>query len=146
MSTTTSHTSPSCAFAPVETRTGPGPALPARVDCTTTTGHPEPVDGVPTSRVHLEVGVLVAAGVLHALGEVVQVAAAWSPAFEPAPEHAHGQYQGLFSTSTSAGLMAGSAVVALPAVDGGLAGRLALGGVFPVSSAALPLVVRDTDR
>lgn len=93
----------------------------------------------------LVIAMLVAAGVLHALGEMYQVAAAWLLAFELAPANAHGQYQGLFSTSTSAGLMAGASVVALLAVNGGLVGWLALGAIFLVASAAMsPVVQRNT--
>ncbi|MBM0419445.1 MULTISPECIES: MFS transporter [Aeromonas] len=90
----------------------------------------------------LVIAALLAAGLLHALGEMLQTASAWLLAYELAPSNAHGQYQGLFSTSTSTGMMLGSAVVVLLAVNGGTWGWLALGGLFLLPALLMPAVIK----
>jgi len=76
---------------------------------------------------------LITAGVLHVLGEMAQSAGAFTLAYELSPPNAHGQYQGLFSTSSSAGLMLGSSVIGLIVLDHGLAGWLTVGTVFAIA-------------
>ncbi|MBI6547531.1 MFS transporter [Xenorhabdus lircayensis] len=85
---------------------------------------------------------LIVAGLLHAWGEMLQSAAAWLLAYELAPSNAHGQYQGLFSTSTSTGLMLGSSVVTLIAVNGGIQGWMTLGGIFLTAALLMPIVIK----
>lgn len=85
---------------------------------------------------------LVAAGILHAFGEMAQGASSWAMAFELAPANAHGQYQGLFATSTSIGLVAGSSIIAFVALSWGLPGWILLGGVFVMAGVALPVAFR----
>lgn len=90
----------------------------------------------------LAVVALVGAGISHAFGEMTQGASSWSIAFELAPPNAHGQYQGLFATSTSIGLVAGSSVVAFVAISWGLPGWLLLGGAFVLAGVSLPFTLR----
>jgi MFS family permease len=89
-----------------------------------------------TATATVAVVVLLCAGLLHAFGEMYQIAAAWTMAYELAPANAHGQYQGLFSTSISAGLMLGSTVVTLLVLPHGLAGWLGLGAMLWITAAA----------
>lgn len=51
----------------------------------------------------LAVVFLLAGAIVHVLGEMLYSAGAWSLAFGLAPEHAQGQYQGLFEMSTQLG-------------------------------------------
>jgi MFS family permease len=83
----------------------------------------------------MAVVLLLCAGLLHAFGEMYQIAAAWTMAYELAPANAHGQYQGLFSTSISAGLMLGSTVMTLLVLPHGLSGWLGLGTLLFVTAA-----------
>jgi MFS family permease len=89
---------------------------------------------------------LLTAGLFHALGEMYQTAGAWTLAFDLAPSNAHGQYQGLFSTSTSAGLMLGSSAVTLLVLHNGLSGWLLLGAIFFLSAAGTAYLVSQTER
>lgn len=43
--------------------------------------------------------ILLAGGAVHVLGELLWSAGSWALAFDLAPEHAHGQYQGVFNMS-----------------------------------------------
>lgn len=90
------------------------------------------------------VTLLASAGVVHAFGEMAQGASSWSLAYELAPSNAHGQYQGLFATSTSVGLVAGSSVVAFVALSWELVGWLVLGGMFVLAGLALPIALRSS--
>jgi MFS family permease len=93
----------------------------------------------------VSVVLLAGAGIAHAFGEMMQGASSWSIAYELSPAHAHGQYQGMFATSSSVGLVAGSSVIALIALDNGLIGWLALGSVFLLAGSVAPLVLRRPD-
>jgi MFS family permease len=99
------------------------------------------VSGMVTAAV--AVALLLCAGLLHAFGEMYQIAAAWTMAYELAPANAHGQYQGLFSTSISAGLMSGSAVVTLLVLPHGLLGWLCLGALLCATAAASALYAKS---
>lgn len=90
---------------------------------------------------------LILAGATLAFGEMMQTAASWTLAYELAPANGHGQYQGLFSTSTSAGLMLGASVVTLLVINNGLPGWLALATMFVVCGFATSrLVSRHASR
>jgi MFS family permease len=56
--------------------------------------------GQPTG---VAVAVLLAGAVVHVFGEMLHAAGSWSLSFGLAPEHAQGQYQGLFAMSTQLG-------------------------------------------
>ncbi|MFF8395658.1 MFS transporter [Streptomyces sp. NPDC016172] len=49
------------------------------------------------------VGVLAVGVVVHTMGELLYSAGSWALSYELAPEHAHGQYQGLFGPDHAAG-------------------------------------------
>ncbi|MGW6914264.1 MFS transporter [Kitasatospora sp. NPDC054939] len=79
---------------------------------------------------------------LQALGEVLSQAACWALSYDLAGERAHGAYQGVFNAGTSAGLMAGPAVVTLAVIGHGTVGWLALGAVLAGSGLAMGPAVR----
>ena len=67
--------------------------------------------------------VLLAGGAVHVFGELLLSAGSWALAFDLAPEHAHGQYQGVFNMSIQ--LRAG---LAAPVVAKWAAGRTVVAG------------------
>jgi predicted MFS family arabinose efflux permease len=87
--------------------------------------------------------ILLAGTLVHVLGEMLQSAGAWSLSFGLAPDHAQGQYQGLFEMSTQLGM-----TLAPLAITAALAGLGALGlvlyaGLFLLAGvAARPIVQR----
>lgn len=85
---------------------------------------------------------LCVAGIAHAFGEMTQGASSWLIAYEFSSPNAHGQYQGMFVTRTSAGLVAGFSVIAFVALGNGLIGWLALGAVFLLAGGIAPLTLR----
>jgi hypothetical protein len=88
------------------------------------------------------VGILVCATLVNVLGQLFQSAGSWGVGFGLAPEHAQGQYQGLFSTGLAASLMLGPLVVTATAIEHGTVGWAVLGtliaaaGVLTVPAAA----------
>ena len=66
-------------------------------------------------------GVLVIAGVKHALGEIFQISS-WSISYELSPKEGYGQYQGLYGISTSLGISIGTLVITSFVLPSGLAG------------------------
>lgn len=85
---------------------------------------------------------LVIAVVVHSLGEILQVAASWTIAFERADEGSHGQYQGILATSTATGLALGASASSVLVGEFGFGGWIAFAGIFVVAGALVPLVIR----
>lgn len=88
------------------------------------------------------VAVLVAAAVLLTAGEVLTQAGAWTLSYDLADDRAVGAYQGVFTTGTAAGQMAGPLVVTQTAVRHGLTGWVILGAMFAVAGVATAPVAR----
>lgn len=82
----------------------------------------------------LAVVLLVAAGTVHVLGELLQAAGSWGLAFGLAPEGAQGQYQGLSSTGFALSTMLAPLVMAA-VVTVGWVGWLCLGVLFAAAGA-----------
>ncbi len=80
--------------------------------------------------------VLVLGGGAHALGEMVFSAGTWELSYAMAPEHAHGQYQGMFGMSSQLGNALAPAVTVGLVVALGAWGWLLLGVLLAVSGAA----------
>lgn len=78
------------------------------------------------------VPLLLAAGVLHAFGEITQTAVQFCLGQDLAPHHAQGQYQGMATTGFSLSKMLGPAVITLLPIGLGVAGWWILGGIFVV--------------
>jgi MFS family permease len=88
------------------------------------------------------VAVLLAGAAVQTLAEVLSAAAGWALSYDLADQSAHGSYQGVFNSGFSAGILLAPAVVAVTALRFGLPGWLALGGVFALAGAALPVATR----
>lgn len=82
------------------------------------------------------VAVLVAAVLVNVVGELLQASGSWGLGYGLAPDHAQGQYQGLYGTGMAASRMIGPVLVTVSAVEGGLIGWSALGTLFLVVGAA----------
>lgn len=80
---------------------------------------------------------LVAAGLVHVVGELLQAAAQFCLGQELAAEHAQGQYQGLFSTGFSLSTMLAPTVITLLPIKFGAPGWWVLGGIFVALGALL---------
>lgn len=82
--------------------------------------------------------VLVAAAVVHVVGELLYAASAWGLSIGLMPDDAHGEYQGMFAAGTAAVQMVAPALMMLLLVEWGIAGWFVLGGLF--LAAGLPTV------
>lgn len=80
---------------------------------------------------------LVLGVVLLTLGEIWTAAAAWTFSFEMAPEHAQGQYQGVFSLGMATESVVGPLIMSLVVLAYGTVGWFALAGLFLLLGAAL---------
>jgi predicted MFS family arabinose efflux permease len=74
--------------------------------------------------------VLVVAAMVHVAGELFQAAGAWGLGFGLSPEHAQGQYQGLYMTGFAAASMLGPLVITSTAISWGRPGWYLLGAGF----------------
>jgi MFS family permease len=90
--------------------------------------------------------VLVAGCLVHVAGELFQAAGSWGLSFDLAPEHAMGQYQGLFGIGRDLGQILTPVVATDLMVGAGWPGCLALGGLFLVAGLAVPPVARWAER
>jgi MFS family permease len=90
----------------------------------------------------LTVALLLLGAILHVLGEMLQSSGEWALSFGLAPEHAQGQYQGLFAMSAQLGIMITPALATLLFTWMGSAGWLVFAGLFLVAGAASPAVGR----
>lgn len=90
--------------------------------------------------------VLLAGGAVHVFGELLQSAGSWALAFDLAPEHAHGQYQGVFNMSIQLGgvltPMVGTALV----MGAGWPGWVVLAALLLGAGLAAPVVARWAAR
>ena len=93
----------------------------------------------------LAVALLVVAALVEVAGELDQAAGSWGLGFGLAPEHAQGQYQGLFSTGMAAAQGLGPLVVTVTAVQGPV-GWVVLAAVFAVGGVAMVPTVAWAQR
>ncbi|MEV7602216.1 MFS transporter [Kitasatospora sp. NPDC089797] len=80
------------------------------------------------------------------VGELWYTAASFELSFGLAPEHAQGQYSGLFAIGQGLSNAIGPPVLGLVCIGWGEPGWFAMGAVFLVAGQAVPLVVRWSDR
>ncbi len=88
------------------------------------------------------VACLVAGALLHALGEIRHAAGSWTIAYDLAPDHAQGQYQGTHKMGGDVGKMFAPAVFTWLLIEQGAVGWLGVAAVWAVLGAAMPAVVR----
>lgn len=92
------------------------------------------------------VALLVAAVLVNVVGELLQASGSWGLGYGLAPDHAQGQYQGLYGTGVAASRMVGPVLVTVTAVEGGLAGWVVLGGLFLAAGVATVPVAAWAER
>jgi MFS family permease len=81
---------------------------------------------------------LLLGAVVHVLGELQQSAGSWGLAYELAPEHAQGEYQGMFSTSLQVAGIVTPFVAGALLVGRGLPGWLLFALVLVLAATAVP--------
>lgn len=91
-------------------------------------------------------GVLVAAAAVHAMGELRQAAGSWGIAFDLAPDHAQGQYQGMYNTGWSLAGIIAPAVLTIVVIDWPGPGWIVFAAVFAATGAAVPVALRWAQR
>lgn len=89
---------------------------------------------------------LVAAALVHVLGELSQASASFLLGFELAPGHATGQYQGLYSMGFSVSALLAPTVMALLPLRMGVPGWWILGGILLTAALAMVPTVRWAER
>ncbi|MGW1766928.1 MFS transporter [Streptomyces sp. NPDC002073] len=94
----------------------------------------------------LAVVFLVAGVAIHTVGELLYSAGSWALSYELAPEHAQGQYQGMFGLTTQMGTAMTPAVTALLIVQHGWIGWLVMGAMLAAAGCAAPSVARWAER
>ncbi|ATL32720.1 MFS transporter [Streptomyces formicae] len=90
--------------------------------------------------------VIVLGVVVHTLGELWHAAASFELSFGLAPEHAQGQYSGLFAIGQGLSNAVGPPVLGLLCIGWGGPGWLVVGAVLLVVGQVVPLVVKWSDR
>ncbi|MGW1071448.1 MFS transporter [Streptomyces sp. NPDC002537] len=80
------------------------------------------------------------------VGELWYTAASFELSFGLAPEHAQGQYSGLFAIGQGLSSAIGPPVLGLVCIGWGEPGWLAVGALFLVAGQVVPLVVKWSDR
>ncbi|MBX9362065.1 MFS transporter [Streptomyces sp. WAC04114] len=94
----------------------------------------------------LAVGVLAVGVAVHTMGEPLHSAGSWALSYELAPEHAHGQYQGLFGLTTQLGTAITPALTTLLIIDHGMAGWAVLAALPATAGLAAPAVAGWAER
>lgn len=88
------------------------------------------------------VTVLLAGALVHVFGELLYAAGGWALSYELAPDHAHGQYQGLFGVADQLGTALTPVVVTTVIIGYGWAGWLVFAAVLVAAGAAAPGIAR----
>jgi MFS family permease len=84
--------------------------------------------------------ILLAGGAVHVFGELLQGAGSWALAFDLAPEHAHGQYQGVFNMSIQLGGVLTPVLGTALVMSAGWPGWLVLAALLLTAGLAAPTV------
>ncbi|MFB7178774.1 MFS transporter [Streptomyces sp. NPDC056257] len=84
--------------------------------------------------------------VLHTMGELLYSAGTWALSYELAPDHAQGQYQGMFGLTSQLGIAITPAVTAVLIVRYGWVGWVVLAAVMAAAGLAAPAVARWAER
>lgn len=99
--------------------------------------------GLPT---WLTVIVLLIGAIVHVLGEMLHAAGSWALGYGLAPEHAQGQYQGLFQMSLHLGQLITPAMAGVLLTRFGASGWVVFAVLFLIAGAAAPAVARWAQR
>ncbi|HEX6685561.1 MAG TPA: hypothetical protein VF062_22490, partial [Candidatus Limnocylindrales bacterium] len=90
--------------------------------------------------------ILVAAAAVHVMGELRQAAGSWGISFDLAPDHAQGQYQGMYNTGWSLAAIIAPAILTTVVVDWTGPGWIVFGALYAATGAAVPIAVRWAQR
>jgi hypothetical protein len=85
---------------------------------------------------------LAGAVVVHTFGELLVSAGGFGLSYELAPDHAQGQYQGVFALGMNGAQAFAPAILTILCLGAGAAGWIALGALFVAAGAATPPVAR----
>lgn len=96
--------------------------------------------------VWVAVTALLAGAVVHVIGEMLYSAGSWSLAFGLAPDHAQGQYQGMFGMSTQLGSMVTPALATLLIVRLGWPAWIVFAALLLAAGLAAPAVASWAER
>ncbi|MEV7502660.1 MFS transporter [Streptomyces sp. NPDC093018] len=94
----------------------------------------------------LAAALLTAGVVAQSAGELLYSAGSWALSYELAPEHAHGQYQGMFGLTSQLGTALTPAATTFVILGCGPAGWLLLGLALAAAGAAAPVVAAYAQR
>jgi hypothetical protein len=94
----------------------------------------------------LAILVLLAAAILHTIGELWQQSGAFNLSYGLAQEHAIGEYQGIFALGVGVSRVLGPATLIALCLNLGVTGWLALGCLFGLTGLVAPGVIRWADR
>jgi hypothetical protein len=94
----------------------------------------------------IAVAVVVLGVVVHTVGELWHSAASFELSFGLAPEHAQGQYSGLFAIGQGLSGAVGPPLLGLVCIGWGEPGWLVMGVLFLAAGQVVPLVVNWSDR
>jgi dipeptide/tripeptide permease len=90
----------------------------------------------------LTIALLLAAALVHVLGEMLQSAGGWGISFELAPPGAQGQYQGAYAMGHQVGDLIAPLVLTVVAVSWGWPGWLLTATIFLLAGFLIPVAVR----
>lgn len=90
--------------------------------------------------------VLAVGALVHVLGELLYSAGSWALSYELAPEHGHGQYQGVFGMSTQLGSMVTPVAATTLIIGLGWPGWVVFAAVLLAAGLAAPSVARWAER
>ncbi|MEU2424000.1 MFS transporter [Streptomyces sp. NPDC007851] len=90
--------------------------------------------------------VIVVGVVLHTVGELWQAAASFELSFGLAPEHAQGQYSGLFGMGHGLTNAVAPSVLGFFCITWGSPGWLVMGGIFVATGLVMPYAIRWAER
>ncbi|MEA2138707.1 MAG: hypothetical protein QOG56_1857 [Solirubrobacteraceae bacterium] len=90
----------------------------------------------------LAVVVLAAGALAHVIGELLYAAGTWALSYELAPDHAQGQYQGLFGMTDQLGAAMTPAIATTLVIGLGFAGWLLFGALLLAAGLAVTPVAR----
>lgn len=94
----------------------------------------------------LAVAILAAGALAHVLGELLYAAGTWALSYELAPDHAQGQYQGMFGMTDQLGAALTPVIATAVVVGLGLPGWLLFGVVLLGAGLAVPPTARWAQR
>ncbi|WP_157641559.1 MFS transporter [Longispora albida] len=88
------------------------------------------------------IGLVLAAAVVHVIGEIWSSTATWAVVYGLAPDNAQGQYQGAYTMGRQIGNMIAPPVLTMLVVASGTAGWVGLGVMFAVCGLAYQAIVQ----